>query len=256
MSQKPNDKKPIAKKRSSVWNNAMNFFLAGCFGELFLLLVRKYYIYGNADQVLAWDAYLVGILYAGLALAVAGAAALAVFRKTAGRKRSISWIVCGAGVFLALTGWMARTYYSTAVTFLCVVMPAVMLLGILWSLYDRACAWSLTILGCGMVALWISRKGLHTVYWHNRVLAGVVAAMALAALAALAFYRADQHDGTLGRLRLLPPEGDPLAVYIACGVTVAALALSMISAAVAYYAILAVAMVIFAIAAYYTVKQL
>lgn len=255
MSQKPNNRK-ASQKKSGVWNSAMTFFLFGCLAELFVLLVRKYYIYGNIDQVLAWDTYLIGVLWAGAAVFAAGVLMVAIVGRKPGWKRIAGWILVGVGLFLAATGWLSRTYYSTAVTLLCALVPAVMLLGILWSLYDRVCAWALTILGCDVVALWMCRKGLHTELWHNRVLAVVIAAFVLLVLAALVFYQADRKDGMLGKLRLLPAGSDPMTVYIACGVSALSLVLALVSAAAAYYAIWGVAVVIFAIAAYYTVKLL
>lgn len=69
------------------------------------------------------------------------------------KRRWIGWSVFAAGVFLGGSAWMIRTFYDSALTFLCVVVPVVMLLGILWNLYDRECSWSLTILGASLIAL-------------------------------------------------------------------------------------------------------
>lgn len=37
---------------------AMKFFLAGCVAELYLLVIRRFYVNGTLEQVIAWDDYL------------------------------------------------------------------------------------------------------------------------------------------------------------------------------------------------------
>ena len=44
--------------------------------------------------------------------------------------------------------------------------------------------------------------------------------------------------------------------YVACGLSLAAILISMISAVVAYYAMWTLAIIVFGLAVYYTVKQL
>ena len=58
-------------------HNALKFFLAGCVAEIYLLVIRRFYVNGTANELLACDAalpYLMGIrtkdgmpvLYAGV----------------------------------------------------------------------------------------------------------------------------------------------------------------------------------------------
>ena len=124
-----------------------------------------------------------------------------------------------------------------------------MLLGILWSLYDRECALALTILGITLVILWICRRAGSSQYYGIYVKA--VAVIYLVAAAAVALLTKQ------GKLRkLLPANADTLPVYIACGLSVAAIAAGLVSATVAYYVMWILAIVVFALAVYYTVKQL
>ena len=61
----------------------------------------------------------------------------------------------------------------------------------------------------------------------------------------------------LGKLgKLLPAKASHLPVYVACGLSVAAIAAGLVSATVAYYVMWILAIVVFALAVYYTVKQL
>ena len=56
--------------------------------------------------------------------------------------------------------------------------------------------------------------------------------------------------------RLLPASADLLPVYVACGLSAAAMLGALFNTTVAYYAMWALAIVVFALAVYYTVKQL
>ena len=123
--------KPV--KREGPMNATMKFFLAGCVAELYLLVVRKYYINGTLTQVIAWDSYLRYILWAGVAVLAIGVILSIVWHKDR-KKRVIGWSVGGAGAFLAFSSWFTLGYVDAALRLMCVVVPVVMLLDILWSL--------------------------------------------------------------------------------------------------------------------------
>lgn len=255
MSKNPNHKsKPV--KKGEPMNGAMKFFLGGCFAELYLLLIRRFFISGTLEQVVAWDGYLRVLTYVGLAVLVLGAVLVGLWWKKQPGRRFAAVAVLAAGVFLAAASWLVRRYVVSALTPLCVVVPAVMILGILWSLYDRECAWALTILGAGVGAVWICRKGIGTLYWNTQALACGAFFIVLMLVCALLARKASKNDGLLGKLRLFPGNADCLPIYAACGISAIAVAVSMCSASIAYYAMWALAVVIFALAVYYTVKQL
>ena len=80
MAKNPNRKtKPV--KKDDTLTPAMKLFLAGCVAELYLLIVRRYYISGSIKQVVAWDSYLVIFAWIGVAVLALGAA-LFFLRKT------------------------------------------------------------------------------------------------------------------------------------------------------------------------------
>ena len=136
-------KNPVSKskpvKRNEPMHNALKFFLAGCVAEIYLLVIRRFYVNGTANELLACDAALPYLMAAGAAVAVIGLVLGIVWRQQT-KRRWIGWSVFAAGVFLGGSAWMIRTFYDSALTFLCVVVPVVMLLGILWNLYDRECS--------------------------------------------------------------------------------------------------------------------
>ena len=247
MPKNPNSKsKPV--KRDEPMNGAMKFFLAGCVAELYLLIVRRFYINGNAEQQIAWYDYYLKYLIAAGAVVLAVGAVLSVLWRQDKKKRVIGWSVLGAGAFLAISSGLVLWNMST-VTLLTVVVPVVMLLGILWSLYDRECALSLTILGASLIALWICRKQMYSMFLGTYVkIFAVVYILVLIAVALLT------KQGKLKKL--LPASADPLPVYVACGLSAVAMLGTLFSSIVAYYAMWALAIVVFGLAVYYTVKQL
>ena len=130
-------KNPVSKskpvKRNEPMHNALKFFLAGCVAEIYLLVIRRFYVNVTANELLACDAALPYLMAAGAAVAVIGLVLGIVWRQQT-KRRWIGWSVFAAGVFLGGSAWMIRTFYDSALTFLCVVVPVVMLLDILWSL--------------------------------------------------------------------------------------------------------------------------
>ena len=209
-------KNPVSKskpvKRNEPMHNALKFFLAGCVAEIYLLVIRRFYVNGTANELLACDAALPYLMAAGAA--------------------------------------------DSALTFLCVVVPVVMLLGILWNLYDRECSWSLTILGASLIALWVCRRVLDSIFLGTYVRIAAVVYIVVLIVAAFLTNKADKNGGKLGNLQVLTAGADPMPIYAACGLSVVALAIALFSSTIAYYAMWALAIVVFALAVYYTVKQL
>ena len=252
-------KNPVSKskpvKRNEPMRNALMFFIAGCAAEIYLLVIRRFYVNGTADELLACDAALPYLAGVGAAAAVVGLI-LGVLWRGDKKRRVIGWSVFAAGVFLGGASLLIRVFYDSALMLLCVVVPVAMLLGILWSLYDRMCAWSLTILGASLIAVWICRRMLENIYFGTYVKIAAVVFLAALAAAALLAGKASKSGGRLGRFQVFPAGADPLPVYLACVLSIAALAAALFSTALAYYAMWALAIVVFALAVYYTVKQL
>lgn len=244
------------KKNQSSLNGALKYFLGGCVAELYLLVVRKYYVNGTVDQVPVWDDYLRYLLYFGVALAVAGAALMYVWRKGETWKKNTAWAVLAAGLFLAVGNAILRFVYPTGSMIMSVLVPAVMFLGILWCLYPRECFYSLGVLAAGIMAAWVCRKGAGTVYWGTPVLIGACVFLVLLACVALLGRKAQQGGGMLSSWRAMPVGGNYTVIYASCAVSAAATVISLISSAAGYYAIWAVALAVFALAVYYTVKEL
>ena len=137
MAKNPNKK--VAPKDEPM-NGAMKFFLAGCVAELYLLILRRFYI--NADSELtriAWyDHYLWTLAGIGAGVLAVGVIAALVLRGSAKKQKS-AWILAAAGAFVGTATALVRWNMAT-LSFMTIVVPVIMLLGILWALYDRECA--------------------------------------------------------------------------------------------------------------------
>ena len=248
MSKNPN-KRTKSVKRDEPMNGAMKFFLAGCMAELYLLLIRRFYINADSEiQRIAWyDSYLWILTGVGAVILAAGLLCAWLWRNDS-KKRLAGWALTATGVYAAAVPALVR-WNMSSMTLLMVLVPALILLGILWTLYDRECALSLTILGVSLIVVWVCRRAFSSSVVGLYV--KIAAVIYLAVLAVLAIQVKRQKLG-----KLFPVGADPLPVYVACGLSLAAILISMISAVVAYYAMWTLAIIVFGLAVYYTVKQL
>ena len=244
------------KRKHEPWQGATRALLLGCVAELYLLMIHKYYIYGNLDQVLAWDSYLRVSLWLGLGVAVLGGVLLYLCRRKPGWKRAVSGMVLELGAFMAVTGGLVIRYYASPITLLAVAVPAAALMAILWYLYDRECAWALIVLGLDLAVLWVCRKGIGSAYWHGKVLAGAIVFLVCLAVLALLTARMAKSRGMLGKLRLLGENFDAMPIYAACGIAAVTTVVALVSSVAAYYCLYAVAVLLFALAVYYAIRQL
>lgn len=246
MSKNPNKK---AVQKDEPMNGAMKFFLAGCVAELYLLILRRFYVNANSDVArFAWyDHYLWILSGIGAGLLVVGVIASIALRKNV-KARKNGWIAAAAGAFVGAATLLVRWNMAT-LSFMTTVVPVIMLLVILWALYDRECAMALTVLGASLFVLWGFRRYGASMYVGTAV--KVCVAVYLVVLAALAWLT---KSGKLSRI--LSPKADKLPVYAACGLSGLALLAAFLGTGVSYYAMWALAAVVFALAVYYTVKQL
>ena len=248
MAKNPNSKAKKPVKRDEPMTGAMKFFALGCIAELFLMIVRRYYVNGYAEQQIAWyDVYLKNLILVGVAVLVVGVVLSYLWRRNK-KTRFYGWAITGLGAFVAAASALVL-WNMSSLTLLSTLVPVIMVLGIVWNLYDRECALSLTLLGISLFMLWVCRRQLTSIYLGTIVKVAVVALIvALIVIAVLT------KQGKL--TKLLSAKSQPTPVYVACGLSVLALAASLLSTVVAYYAMWALAIVVFGLAVYYTVKQL
>ena len=255
MAQKSNDKRAARREKSERnMNRAVILLIAGIVAEWYLLLVDRSYARGNIGQFIRWYDILGVIRWIGLALLVAG---VALYVQRA-KKAWFSWLgasLAGVGFFLAFTSVCMRRVYPTGVTVMCVLVPVLMILGIVYLFYQAEFSVQATALAMTLGALvLLSRSQSRLVR-----LCAVLALLGVGALLAGVFLL-KKENGVLKlgdkRLRLFAPEMDyrlTLGVPALCFVL---LLVTMIAPGAAFYATWGLALVAFALAVYYTVKLL
>ena len=86
-------KNPVSKskpvKRNEPMHNALKFFLAGCVAEIYLLVIRRFYVNGTANELLACDAALPYLMAAGATVAVIGLVLGIVWRQQTKRRWTV-----------------------------------------------------------------------------------------------------------------------------------------------------------------------
>ena len=83
-------KHPVSKskpvKRNEPMRSALIFFLAGCVAEFYLLVIRRFYVNGTAEQLVACDDALPYVMGVGAAVALVGLILGIVWRKEKTRR--------------------------------------------------------------------------------------------------------------------------------------------------------------------------
>ena len=245
MAKNPNNKSKKAAAQDESMNTAVKFLVTGCLAWLYLMIVRNNYVNGYAEQQIAWyDTYLKTFILVGVAILAVGAVLSYLWRQKK-NTRAYGWMIGGLGAFVAVSSALVL-WNMSSLSLLTTFVLVVMVLGIVWSLYDRECALSLTLLGISLFAVWVCRSHINSIYTGTYVKIGMVALIAAVIVVAVLVKQG----------KLISEKAGFPAVYAACGLSVAALALSLLGPVIAYYIMWVLAIVVFGLAVYYTIKQL
>lgn len=230
-------------------------FLAGFAAECYLLLIYNLFINANSATFFPMYYTLQVLQYAGLGI-ILGSVVLLLIKKGG---RLLPWYLAGGGAFLALASFCGLRYWGV-ISVLCVVVPVAVLYVLAFFLFQRDFFLSSLILGGTLFSLWLCRKGLGTENWNTPVTTGVFVVILLLACFLLLVSKAEKEDGLLHlgsrQLRLLPKQSSYALLYGCSVLSVAALVVSVARVALAYYAIWIVAVALFVLVVYYTIKQL
>lgn len=253
MAQNTNDRRVERREKNDRnMNRAVVLLIAGLIAEWYLLMADRYYARGNVTQMMSWYNYFGTMRWIALGVLAVGVVLLAMRSK----KRWFTWvgsILAGAGGFLALTSMAMRHYYPVSVTVLCVFVPVVLILGIIYLFYQAEFSIQATALAMALFVLaLLSRSDSTTVK-----VCAVLAILGCAALLAVTLLL-KKNGGALvlkGRdLRLFPANMDYRVTLGVLALCIALVVIALIVNAVAFYATWALAVVTFVLAVYYTIK--
>ena len=253
MAQNKNEKL-AARRRSSErsMNSAVVLLTVGLVAEWYLLLADRFYARGTLRQVVGWYDYLGVMRWIGLAMLIAGLA-LFVRRGKRPKLRTPGAALACAGAFFAFTSFCMRLYYPTSVTVMCVLVPVLLILGIVYLFYQAEFVAEAAALAMGLGALvLLSRSGSAAVR--------ACAVLALAGIAALAvcILLAKRNGGALrfGKASV-PLFGAKTDYRLALGVPALCFALvlaALLAPGAAFYATWVLGVLTFVLAVYYTIK--
>lgn len=242
----------IAKNNRSL-NCALSLFTAGFVAEFYLLLINQYFVKGTISQVVAASRFLEVMVWIGLVLTVAGIVLAVPHKKPMRFASAGKWLVV-LGVFLVLSSQLMLRVYPSGTTAMCILVPVLMLLSIVFLLYQREFAVQAVSLTLALAAAVLLNRGSAVSSGLLKLLVAVCVLALLALCAAVA--AAQKNGGALRGQRLFPANADYRLMYGALAFSVAMVVLSLAVAGGAYWAIWASAIVLFALAVWYTVKLL
>lgn len=256
MAQKSNENRQERKAKSDRnMNRAIVLLIGGLIAEWYLLMADRYYARGGSQQIDRWYRYFGVMRWIGLAVLIAGIV-LAVMKKKnglAGWVGKLGGTLAVAGGFFAFTSEAARHVFPTSVSVMCVLVPAALVLGIIYLFYQAEFSVQATALAAALFVLALLNRSGTSLVKAISVLA--VLAIALLFCGTLLLKK---NGGVLKagekQLRLFPADMDyrlTLGVPALCAVAVIA---ALLAPAVAFYAIWVFGILTFALAVYYTIR--
>ena len=255
-------KKPISQKRADrektenrTLSRVYYVFLLGLAAECYLFLVYRGYAWGTVKSVLAWNKVLVAGTWLGLAALVVGIVVGFLKRQDRKVRTIMSW-VAGVGAFFLVSGWIMTHFFTrgVGVTAMCIVVPIVAVLALVYLLYQHECALSTVVLSGAMFSVWLRGASAASDNWRLPVIAGCVVVVAALAAVLVLTDRARKAGGKLWGVRVFSPDCDYRIVFGVLAVAAAGVLLGAILPAICVYLMWALGVVLFAELVYYTTK--
>lgn len=254
---KPNSQKRADRERHDdrTLNRVYYVFLLGLAAECYLIMAYRGFAFGNIGSTLAWNKFLTVAMWAGLALLVIGAAA-AVWKKKDKRIRTIMTWAAGVGAFFFVSSWIMTRFFTNGlgVTAMCVLVPILAILTLIYLLYQHECAVSTVLLGGAMFSVWLRGATVQSEYWRVPVIAGCVVVLAGLAVVAFLVDKARRAGGKLWGLRVFSVECDYRIVFAVVAVAAAGVLAAAVLPGVSYYLMWGLGVLLFAELVYYTTK--
>lgn len=253
---KQEEKKTKKQREDQALNRVLWWFGGAVALEFFLLLLNRYYLGFEADEIAAARGLAVFLKVLALAGLAAMGASGAWWHKR--RKEKGATLAPGAcfvtAAALSVCAVVAVIWPSTGVQVLYIAVPAVAVLALVYYLYQREFFLVALEGALALVAMWGYRKFIYVAPAGAYVLCAAVAAAAVGLLAAT--HLAWKNGGAVKGWKLLGKQTVGLPLVYAGGI----LALLAVAAAViggvtaAYVAMFTVVAWLFATAVFYTVR--
>ena len=246
------------QRDNQVLGRVFRLFLLGIAAECFVFFFNDFYLNSRAEVLVGvYNALPYAAAAAGVVMLAALAVLLARRRALSPLARRVLGALAGIGAFVLVCGLVLRLVYPNGGTYLCVLIPILTVLGMVYLLFQREFFLIAVVLTGALFTVWVCRKGIGTTGWHLPALAGSIAVLAgLVVLAALTA-RVQKQRGlwTAGtKVRLLPAECDYRLLYLTYALSFAAILLAVLVVTTTYYSMWVLGIALFAFAVYYTTK--
>lgn len=249
MAAKKNDPRREARiaKNNRNLNSALTLFTAGFIAEFYLLLINQYFVKGSVDQVVAIAGYLevMAIVGAGVVLTV-------MRRKWTRFAAAGKWLL-GLGLFFGVSSLLMRRVYPMGTTVMCILVPVLMLLAVVFLLYQHEFAVQAIALTLAIASAVLLNHGSSSM--PALVTAFCWAAMVLVAALLVLTVMLQKHEGSYKGTVIFPAKTNYALTCAVLVLSIAAIAVSLF-AGLAYYVIWGAAVLLFVLAVWYTVKML
>ena len=255
MAKKTNVKRAVrVEKNNRNMNRALELLTAGFLAEFYLLLVNNYFVRGTVNQLVTMSYVLEVLVFVGLALVAAGIALLIVGKKKDKDFTKLTKWLLIAGVFFTLSSELMLKVYPQGTTAMCIFVPVVMLLGVIFLMYQREFSVQTAALAMSILAMVLLNRGSGN--WSLIVKGySICAAVAIVVLQLIAL-KAQRNDGCIGSVRIFPSGADYKMLYLIFVVCFVAIVAALFVGGVAYYGVWVLSALLFILAVYYTVKML
>lgn len=254
---KPNSQKRADREQQDnrTLNRVYYVFLLGLAAECYLFMVYRGFANAPIMSTLAWSKALTVEKWLGLAALVLGAVLGFLKRKDKKIRTIMTW-VAGIGAFFFLSSWFMVHFFHNGlgVTAMCVLVPILAVLAIIYLLYQHECAISTVILGGAMFSVWLRGASVQSDHWRVPVIIGCVLVVLLLAVAGFLVNMAKKDGGKLWGVRVFSLECDYRIVFAVVGVAAVCVLLAAVVPAVAYYLMWVLGVLLFAELVYYTTK--
>ena len=260
MAKRPIDKRAARMEKNNRNMNRASALLTICFlAEFYLLMLNNYFVRGTVDQVVASDNLLNVMKYVGFALAVGGAVMLWK-RDQKSWFASVGGWTLAVGIFFAFSSILMHTIYPGGTTAMCILVPVIMILGIIFLLYQREFAVQAVALALSLTALVLLNRGHGSALWNTRVTVVAVLVLVLLAVALYLTARIRRNNGMIGSgektRRVFSPDADYRMIFGVLALCALVVVLATAVPTAAFYGIWLLAVVTFILAVFYTVKLL
>ena len=254
-------KKSVSQKKAlrqqqerQALNHIMNVFLLGLAAECYLFLVYRFHSGGSINSFLLWDDILRVLVWVGMAVAAVAAVA-GIVKHKAPKFRRIAFATGGCALFVGATAWIMTRFVDTGAVALCIAVPVVTVLGLIYFLYQRECFVSTALLAGSLFTVWICGRGLVG-SWGTLITACAIAVIVglLAVMIGLLFVR--KNEGKLGKFRIFSADCSYTVLIAVCILCAAIIAAAIFMPAITFYLTWALVVLLFAELAYYTVKMM